>query len=146
MSGLLGSSCVICVKMRLLFDGMQKHVWLEEMLRKLSFGRVAPDVEVRHTCGCGLASVRLAGGQGFAYGEAQTVISWAIGGFMLHPDPACLAAPRRVAEGDSQTIMALCCLWMGERLCSAGLSAAKAWPVLSCGCRNDTRLTEFCLA
>lgn len=38
MSSLSGASCVICAKMLLLFDGMQKHVSFEASLRETPLG------------------------------------------------------------------------------------------------------------
>ena len=110
MSTLSGSSCVICAKMLLLFDGMQKHVSFEETLRKsplaewrLTWKFDTPATVSWHEFSQQAARVSLMVKHRRGY-------SWGIGSFMLHPDPRISlpgVAERKRLPDDHGTILSL---------------------------------------
>lgn len=110
MSTMSGSSCVICTKALLLFDGMQKHVSFEETLRTsplaewcLTWEFHTPEVASWHQFSKQAARVSLMVKHRRGY-------SWGIGSFMLHPDPRVSlpgVAERQALPNDYGTILSL---------------------------------------
>ncbi|KAH7176062.1 hypothetical protein EDB81DRAFT_874878 [Dactylonectria macrodidyma] len=105
-----GSSCMICAKTLLLFDGMQKHVSFEETVRKsplaewrLTWKFDTPATVSWHQFSQQAARVSLMVKHRRGY-------SWGIGSFMLHPDPRVSlpgVAERISLPDDHDTILSL---------------------------------------
>lgn len=98
MSMLSGPWCVICAKMLLLFQGMQKHVSFEETLRmsplsewRLTWKFDSPETVSWHHFSKQAAHVSL-------MVKHKNGYSWGIGSFVLHPDSR---VPLPVAERKS---------------------------------------------
>ncbi|KAK3984502.1 heterokaryon incompatibility protein-domain-containing protein [Cladorrhinum sp. PSN332] len=131
MSMLSGSPCVICAKLLLLFDGMQKHVSFEETLRR------SPLVEWRLTCK--FEAPPTVSWHRFSQQAARVSFmvkhkggySWGIGSFMLHPDSRVPlpVAERKTLMEDYGTILSLDGqdTAFGSTLSSESMAKAAGW-------------------